>query len=44
VAERLLARWDDQPPTFVKVMPRDYRTALERLAQAEPISNEKVGA
>jgi glutamate synthase domain-containing protein 2/glutamate synthase domain-containing protein 1/glutamate synthase domain-containing protein 3 len=35
VAERLLARWDEQPPTFVKVMPRDYKKALERLAQVE---------
>ncbi|MEW6473612.1 MAG: glutamate synthase large subunit [Actinomycetota bacterium] len=44
VAARLLERWDEQPPTFVKVMPRDYKKALERLAaQAEPGSSEKVG-
>jgi glutamate synthase domain-containing protein 2/glutamate synthase domain-containing protein 3 len=34
VAERLLARWSEQVPTFVKVMPRDYRAALTRLAEA----------
>ena len=34
VAQRLLDRWDDQPPTFVKVMPRDFKQALERLAEA----------
>jgi glutamate synthase (NADPH/NADH) large chain len=34
VAERLLARWDEQPPAFVKVMPRDYKAALARQAQA----------
>jgi glutamate synthase (NADPH) large chain len=44
VAARLLERWDEQPATFVKVMPRDYKKALERLAaQAEPGSSEKVG-
>jgi glutamate synthase (NADPH/NADH) large chain/glutamate synthase (ferredoxin) len=35
VAQRLLDLWDEQPPTFVKVMPRDYKKALESLAQAE---------
>ena len=33
VAERLLARWDAQPPAFVKVMPRDYKAALARLSE-----------
>jgi glutamate synthase domain-containing protein 3 len=37
VAQRLLDRWDTQPPTFVKVMPRDYRKALERLAQVATV-------
>ncbi|HEY4408869.1 MAG TPA: hypothetical protein VGO87_03230 [Acidimicrobiia bacterium] len=37
VAQRLLDRWDTQPPTFVKVMPRDYRKALERLAQVAAV-------
>jgi glutamate synthase (NADPH) large chain len=33
VAARLLERWDEQPPAFVKVMPRDYKKALQRLAE-----------
>jgi glutamate synthase (NADPH/NADH) large chain/glutamate synthase (ferredoxin) len=33
VAHELLARWDTRPPVFVKVMPRDYKAALARLAQ-----------
>ena len=32
VAERLLADWDETLPRFVKVMPRDYRAALDLLA------------
>jgi glutamate synthase (NADPH/NADH) large chain/glutamate synthase (ferredoxin) len=32
VAERLLAGWSEQVPPFVKVMPRDYKAALARLA------------
>jgi len=43
VAERLLARWSEQAPTFVKVMPRDYRAALTRLAEAGD-SPARVGA
>jgi glutamate synthase (NADPH/NADH) large chain len=31
VAGELLADWDDALPKFVKVMPRDYRRALEAL-------------
>jgi glutamate synthase domain-containing protein 3 len=34
VAERLLAGWAEQVPPFVKVMPRDYKAALARLAGA----------
>ncbi len=44
VAQRLLERWDEKLPTFVKVMPRDYKKALERLqTKAEPASTGKVG-
>ena len=32
VAERVLAGWEETLPRLVKVMPRDYRSALERLA------------
>ncbi|HYH50723.1 MAG TPA: glutamate synthase-related protein, partial [Acidimicrobiia bacterium] len=44
VAARLLERWDEQAPAFVKVMPRDYKKALRRLAatEVEP-GSEKVG-
>jgi glutamate synthase domain-containing protein 3 len=34
VAERLLQRWGDSAPAFVKVMPRDYKRALARLVEA----------
>ena len=32
VAERLLGAWSESVPRFVKVMPRDYRAALEAIA------------
>jgi glutamate synthase (NADPH/NADH) large chain/glutamate synthase (ferredoxin) len=32
VAERVLASWDESSTRFVKVMPRDYRAALDALA------------
>jgi glutamate synthase (NADPH) large chain len=34
VAERLLQCWSDAAPAFVKVMPRDYKRALARQAEA----------
>jgi glutamate synthase (NADPH/NADH) large chain/glutamate synthase (ferredoxin) len=34
VAERLLQRWPEAASAFVKVMPRDYKKALARLAEA----------
>jgi len=37
VAERLLQRWSEASPAFVKVMPRDYKKALTRLAEAAAI-------
>ena len=33
VAEKVLANWDAFLPKFVKVMPRDFKIALERLAR-----------
>jgi glutamate synthase domain-containing protein 2/glutamate synthase domain-containing protein 3 len=33
VAARVLAQWDALRAKFVKIMPRDYKRALERLAQ-----------
>jgi glutamate synthase domain-containing protein 3 len=40
VARRLLAGWDDAVKTFVKVMPRDYRRALEERAAAKAEAGE----
>jgi len=37
VAMRLVAGWDAHVREFVKVMPRDYRRALEEKAAAESI-------
>ena len=33
VAAKLLARWETLLPRFVKVMPVEYRRALERIAR-----------
>ena len=33
LAERLLGRWEDTLPSFVKVMPSDYKRALEETEQ-----------
>jgi glutamate synthase domain-containing protein 3 len=33
VAERILSRWSEYLPRFVKVMPHDYKRALAELAQ-----------
>lgn len=35
LARRLLASWDAVLPRFVKVMPRDYKKALERIENGE---------
>jgi len=44
VAERILARWGKTQPMFVKVMPRDYKRALNAMkrAQEEGIPWEKA--
>ena len=34
-AKRILDAWDDMLPEFVKVMPRDYKKALEKLNEDE---------
>jgi glutamate synthase domain-containing protein 3 len=36
VAERLLAVWEESLRRFVKVMPREYRRALERRRDPRP--------
>lgn len=33
VAQKIIDQWSDYQAKFIKVMPRDYRKALERLAQ-----------
>jgi glutamate synthase domain-containing protein 3 len=48
VARRLLARWSETVPRFVKIMPKDYRRVLEATAKAraegrEPGFAELVG-
>ncbi|KAJ7381830.1 hypothetical protein OS493_038779 [Desmophyllum pertusum] len=35
VAERLLEDWDSSVKMFVKVMPRDYKRALQQLKEEE---------
>ncbi|HEX8753030.1 MAG TPA: glutamate synthase large subunit [Solirubrobacterales bacterium] len=45
LGERVLACWDELLPRFVKVMPSDYKRALEELAQqAELVSPEGESA
>ncbi len=39
VAVRILTDWDACLPKFVKVMPVEYKRALEKMASAEPASN-----
>jgi glutamate synthase (ferredoxin) len=46
VARRVLAQWDELLPKFVKVMPTDYKKALEKIAkekQAEILEGESAG-
>jgi glutamate synthase domain-containing protein 3 len=42
-ATRLLRDWDEVMPRFVKVMPIDYRKALERIAKDTSKETESVG-
>ena len=35
VAHKILDNWNDYLPKFVKVMPVDYRRALEEMKQAQ---------
>ncbi len=44
LAERILAQWEGMQPRFVKVVPRDYKRALNAMkrAQAEGIPWEKA--
>ena len=42
-ATRILRDWDEMLPRFVKVMPIDYRRALERIAKEESKETDVVG-
>ena len=42
-ATRILRDWDEMLPRFVKVMPIDYRKALERMAKEQSKETEVVG-
>ncbi len=42
-ATRILRDWDEMLPRFVKVMPIDYRKALERMAKDQSRETEVVG-
>jgi glutamate synthase domain-containing protein 2/glutamate synthase domain-containing protein 1/glutamate synthase domain-containing protein 3 len=42
-ATRILRDWDEMLPRFVKVMPIDYRKALERIAKDQARETEVVG-
>ena len=42
-ATRILRDWDEMLPRFVKVMPIDYRKALERMAKDQSKETEVVG-
>ncbi len=37
LAKRILEDWDSQRTNFVKVMPTDYKKALQRLAEEKKI-------
>jgi glutamate synthase domain-containing protein 3 len=43
-AEMLLDNWESRLPLFVKVMPVEYRKALERMRQEEEPDRETVSA
>jgi glutamate synthase domain-containing protein 3 len=40
VAERILGNWEEMLPLFVRVMPIDYRRALERIQAQESKGSE----
>jgi glutamate synthase domain-containing protein 3 len=43
-ARRILDNWREMSGKFVKVMPIDYRKALERLRDREAVYNEQTPA
>ena len=43
-AELILDNWETHFPLFVKVMPIDYRKALEKMRQYEQVRSEQIPA
>ena len=43
-AQRILDNWQEMSGKFVKVMPIDYRKALERLRQQEAVRADQTPA
>ena len=43
-AERILDNWQGMAGKFVKVVPIDYRKALERLRETEPVTGDQSPA
>ena len=43
-AERILGNWQEMAGKFVKVMPLDYRMALERMRETEPVTGDQSPA
>ena len=43
-AKRILEKWQEMAGQFVKVMPVDYRKALERLRDEERVGGEQTPA
>jgi len=42
VAGKILDDWEDFLPKFIKIMPRDYKLALERLAREREIEQQQL--
>ncbi len=43
-AKRILDNWREMSGKFVKIMPIDYRKALEKMRQAEQVRSEQTPA
>jgi glutamate synthase domain-containing protein 3 len=44
VGKRVLDRWNELVPTFVKVMPRDYRRALDDMKKERELLSTQLPA
>jgi glutamate synthase (ferredoxin) len=41
LAEKILSQWDSYLPLFIKVMPTDYKLALQRIAKEQQLAQAK---